>query len=118
MDITVSLNDELRSGEAWARQVLFTGGVTIPNIVLRVEPIGSQHLADRNLVNLSIQKALKVTASRRLELRANIFNLVNANTVMEVTRQSGPSYKVPTPAASYPAIMAPRIVELGATFIF
>jgi hypothetical protein len=117
-DLTVSLNEEWRSGEPWARQVVFRGGQTIPNITLRVDPIGSERLPSRNLMNLSAVKTLRLRGSHKMELRTTIFNLLNANTVMNVTRQSGPSYKVPTPASSYPAIMAPRVVEFGVRYNF
>ena len=37
---------ESRSGEPWARTVLFSGGTTIPTLVVNVEPIGTRHVSD------------------------------------------------------------------------
>ena len=51
---------EYRSGEPWARQVQFRGGVTIPTQVLRVEEIGARRLPNRTLVNLRAQKSLRL----------------------------------------------------------
>ena len=116
--LLASANYEFRSGEPWARQVQFRGGVTIPTQVLRVEEIGARRLPDRHLTNLRIQKTLRFPRHTRLDLRANIFNLWNANTVMQVTKRSGPSFLVPTPDATFPAIMEPRIVALNAAFSF
>src|SRR5262249_16324633 len=40
--ILTAVNYELRSGAPWQRTVLFTGGTTIPSIVLPVEPLGAE----------------------------------------------------------------------------
>lgn len=115
---TLSGNYEHRSGEPWARQVLFRGGATIPSITLRVEPIGTRRLPNRNLVNMRLQKALQLGGAHRLELRVNVYNVLNANTVMNVVKRSGPSFGQPTPGAAFPAIMEPRIYEFGFSYIF
>ena len=113
-----SANYEHRSGEPWARQVQFRGGTTIPTQVLRVEAIGERRLPNRNLVNLRAQKSIPLGRGQRVELRANVFNLLNANTVMQVVKRSGPSFLTPTPDATFPAIMEPRIIELNIAFSF
>jgi len=116
--VTVAGNYELRSGEPWARQVLFTGGATIPSITLRVEPIGTRRLPNRHLTNMRISKTLAMGPARKLDLRLNIYNLLNANTVMQVTKRSGPSFLKPTPDSAFPAIMEPRIFELSVAYRF
>jgi hypothetical protein len=117
-EVLVSTSFEHRSGEPWARQVLFTGGATIPSITLRVEPIGTRRLNNLNIMNVRIQKSVSLSGSRKLELRANIYNFLNENTVMNVTRRSGPLFNTPQPVAGTPAIMAPRIFELSIGFTF
>lgn len=114
----VAMNVEHRSGEPWARQVQFRGGATITTQVLRVESIGSRRLPNRNLVNLRASKSVSLRGGRKLDLRANIFNLLNANTVMQVVKRSGPSFLTPTPDSTFPAIMEPRIIELNIAFSF
>ena len=116
--ILAAANYEFRTGEPWARQVQFRGGVTIPTQVLRVEEIGARHLPNRSLVNLRIQKRVRLPRNTRLDLRANIFNLLNSNTVMQVTKRSGPSFLVPTPDSTFPAIMEPRIIALNVAYSF
>jgi len=116
--LSASSSVEVRSGEPWARQVQFRGGVTIPTQVLRVESIGAHQLPTRTLVNFRLQKSLSLGTGRRLDLRANIYNLINANTVMQVTKRSGPSFLSPVPDSTFPAIMEPRIVALNAAFSF
>jgi hypothetical protein len=117
-EVLVAANYEHRSGEPWARQVQFRGGTTIPTQVLRVEPIGARRLPNRNLINLRVQKRLSVGRRHRVDLRANIFNLLNGNTVMQVVKRSGPSFLVPTPDSTFPAIMEPRIIELNIAYSF
>jgi hypothetical protein len=42
----------------------------------------------------------------------NIFNLLNDNTVLELTRLSGPNFGLPT------SIMPPRIAEFSVSYNF
>lgn len=116
--LTLSGNYEHRSGEPWARQVLFRGGATIPSITLRVEPIGTRRLPNRNITNLRLQKDLRFGGSKKFELRANMYNIFNANTVMNVVKRAGPSFGQPTPGTNFPAIMEPRIYEFSIAYVF
>jgi hypothetical protein len=116
--VLVSTSFEHRSGEPWARQVLFRGGTTIPSITLRVEPIGAERLPNRNIMNMRIQKTLRLTAAQKVELRMNIYNVLNANTTMNVNKRSGPTYLTLQPTDTAPAIMEPRIFELTLGFTF
>ena len=110
--VLVSTNYEYRSGIPWARQIQFTGGQTIPSIVLRVEPIGARQLPSIQLVNMRVQRRFALSQTRHLEVRAKIYNLTNANTVLGVNMRSGTSFLRPT------SILEPRILELSASFIF
>jgi hypothetical protein len=116
--VLIAANYEHRSGEPWARQVQFRGGVTIPTQVLRVEEIGARRLPNRNLVNLRAQKRISLGRGQNVDLRMNVFNLLNANTVMQLVKRSGPSFLVPTPDSTFPAIMEPRIFELNIAYAF
>jgi len=110
--IVTSANYEARSGYPWARQVRFTGGKTIPSITLNVEPIGSQRLPISNQLDMRFEKNIGLTHGQKMSLRANIFNILNSNTVLDVTRLSGPNFNKPS------SIMDPRIIEVGATYSF
>ena len=64
----------------------------VPNSVLKVEQLGASRLPDINLMDVRIQKNLRMGGSRLLELRANVFNLINTQVATTVTTLSGPSY--------------------------
>ncbi|OFW13779.1 MAG: hypothetical protein A3F70_18840 [Acidobacteria bacterium RIFCSPLOWO2_12_FULL_67_14] len=55
-DVMVSVNYRHTSGDAFARQVLFRGGETVPSIVLHVEPIGthSRSIMPPRILELSL----------------------------------------------------------------
>ena len=111
-DILISGNLEIRSGDPLARTVSFTGGKQIKSITLNVEPIGSERLPIAKLLDLRFQKALSMGKGRKLDLRVNIYNVLNVNAVTTQTVLSGPNYGVAT------AITSPRIAELSAHFSF
>ncbi len=117
-DVMVSAGFEHRSGKPWARQVLFTGGRTIPSITLRVEPFGARRLPNTNLLDLRVQKGFRLMQGHKLEVRVNVYNVLNGNTVLEVVRRAGPSFLKPTPGADGSAIMQPRIFEFSTSYVF
>jgi hypothetical protein len=110
--ILTSANYEARSGYPWARQVRFTAGRTIPTITLNVEEIGSRRLPVSNQLDVRFEKTIAMPMGQKLAVRANIFNFLNSNTVLDVTRLSGPNFNRPS------SIMDPRIVEVGFTYSF
>jgi hypothetical protein len=110
-DMTVSANYQNQSGTPWARQVVFTGGV-LSSITLRVEPIGTRRLPSINTVDVRVEKALPLGGARKLQLRANVYNITNTNTVTTLGMVSGSAYNLPS------AITPPRIVELSLGFTF
>ena len=90
----------------------FTGGKTIPSITLNVEPIGARRLPISNQLDMRFEKNFRMAHGQKLAIRANIFNILNLNTVLNVTTLSGPNFNKPT------SIMDPRITELGFTYSF
>jgi hypothetical protein len=92
--------------------VRFTGGRTIPNITVNVEPIGARQLPDSTQLDLRVEKTFRLPMQQRFAVRANIFNALNANTILDVTRLSGPNFLKPT------VIMDPRIMEFSMTYSF
>jgi hypothetical protein len=110
--ITAAASFEHRSGLPWARQVRFTGGRTIPNITLNVEPIGTRRLPNTNQLDVRVEKTFNLNAGQKVAARLNVFNVLNANTVLEVTRLSSANFGLPT------AIMPPRIAEFSVSYRF
>jgi hypothetical protein len=109
--IMASAQYELRSGEPYARTVLFSGGRQIPSITLPVERLGTRRLPDIALLSLRIQKSIRFL-KQGVTLRANLYNALNTNVVTALTAQSGANFERPT------AIMPPRIWELSASYSF
>jgi hypothetical protein len=111
-DVMASLNYEHRGGYPYARQVLASGGKTIPSLLVNVEPIGTRRMPDTDQVDIRLEKSFKVIAGHKVTARMNIFNLLNANTVTDLTRQSGTTFLLPT------NILPPRLVEFSASYQF
>jgi len=110
--ITASINYEHRSGEPQRRTVILRGGRQIPQITLPAEQLGSVwRLPHVNLVDLNVQKTFRM-GRQRATLRANVFNLLNANTFTARTMQSGPNFGTIT------NILLPRIAEVAVSYNF
>ena len=80
--ITASANYDHRSGNPEARRVLLTGGQTIRSFLMNVEPVGTIRLPATNLVDIRTAKRFPLGGSRSVEVRVDIFNLMNFNTVL------------------------------------
>lgn len=112
LDVLFSANYVYNRGLPQARQVLLTGGQVIRSLVVNAEPIGSLRLPGTHLVDLRFGKRLKLAGRGTLELKADVFNLLNGNPVTARNLRSGPSYLLPS------TILLPRIIQLGTTFAF
>ena len=87
-----SVNYELRNGAPWQRTHLFRGGAQIPTeIVLPVEPLGEQQYDNLHLLDGRVRKDFRFM-NHKIAVGADIFNLLNLNTVTSITTRSGPSY--------------------------
>jgi Carboxypeptidase regulatory-like domain/TonB dependent receptor len=116
-----SVNYDLRSGFPQARQVLFTGGSTIRSIVLNVEPIGSIVLPNTHELDVRVAKRVNLGAARSLELRADIYNVLNHGTVMSRDGASVGSAQTLLSGANYlrpGSIQFPRVLQIGVTFTY
>jgi hypothetical protein len=110
--ISLSAQLEHESGVVFARQAIFRGGRTIPSITLNVEPVGTRRLPNTNQLDLRAEKSFGLPQGQKVAVRVNIFNVLNANTVLSSVRTSGPNFLRPT------AIMPPRIAEFSASYAF
>lgn len=92
-DILVSGNFEHRSGDPWARTFEFEEGLrNVASVETRVEPLGARRLPNINLVDLRVQKGLSLGGDREVQLRANIYNLLNTGVATEIQSLSGPAF--------------------------
>jgi hypothetical protein len=110
--ILASANYDIRNGAPQARRVLFTGGQTIRSIELNVEPIGTFSLPNTHELDVRAAKRVNLGGARSVELRFDIYNALNKGTVRTQTLRSGADYLRPS------LIMFPRILQIGATFMF
>jgi len=110
--VMLSANFHHFSGDAFARTVRFGGGVTIPDIELNVEPIGSQRLPNINNLTFRVEKSFTLRPAQKLAVRLNIYNALNANPALEVRTQAGEEFLRPRD------IMPPRLAELSASYSF
>jgi len=76
-----------------------------------VEPIGARRLPNLNLLNMRVEKSVRLQG-HKLAVQANIYNALNINDALGVTPLAGPNFLTPT------AITPPRIVEVGVTYTF
>jgi len=111
-EVIMSATYERRNGTAQAPAANFTGGRTITQIVLNVDPIGTIKLPDANLWNMRFAKRFRLGTGRSLEARFDFFNIFNAHFVTGRSTRVGPSYLVPS------AIILPRILQTGVTYSF
>jgi hypothetical protein len=112
--VLTSAQYEARSGYPWARQVRFTGGKTITTIVMNVEPIGTRRLPVSNQLDMRLEKTFSINKGQKISVRANIFNILNLNTVLNVNMLSGTNPQLGKPTS----IMDPRIAEIGFSYSF
>ena len=107
----VSANFHHTSGDAYAREVQFRGGATIPSIVLKVEEIGSQRKPNINLLTLKLEKSFP-WRTQRVRVSLTAYNALNANTATRLQQRSGGSFLRPR------EIMPPRVAEVNVSYTF
>ena len=110
-DVVVAANYQIISGERWARTALFTGGTTIPSIVLNVEPIGTRAFPVQHVLDIRLEKRLKVLGNP-LGLKFEVFNVPNANTIQSANIQSGSTFLRPL------SILPGRDIQFGVSYRF
>jgi hypothetical protein len=110
--VMLSANYLYQTGMPWGRTVLVTGGPSTPSALVRVEPIGTRYLPSLNLLDVRVEKSIRLANHQNLLLRGNIYNAINSNIVTNATMQSGAKFLLPS------AILSPRILELTASYAF
>ncbi len=111
--VSAAVNYENRSNTRWARTQTFSNVPEIGTINLRVEPIGSRHLPNTNLMNLRFEKSIRgLAAGHKLALRANLYNALNLNTALTVQQNTGATFN------NVLTYVPPRIVEFGVAYSY
>ncbi len=118
--ITLSAFLQALSGAAGQRTYTFRsadpdGGRPIAQlntVTLPLEPFGSRRNAIQSPLNFRAAKRWSLHGAQRLDLTAEVFNLLNASAPLSVSYVSGPSF------GAISGILPPRIVRFGGTFSF
>jgi hypothetical protein len=69
-------------------------------------------------VHLRVDKSFRVIKQHQVKLRLNVWNLLNLNTVLDVNKRSGPTFMRPIASQNKPPIYEPRVLEIGASYVF
>lgn len=111
---------EYRNGEPRARQVQFRGQSTITNIVLNVEPVGARHDENTTMLDLRGAKTFNIGRGQTLDLRVELFNVLNINSIRNPNLRSGPDFLAPVAAGgnNNTAIVPPRLLEFIVAYRF
>jgi hypothetical protein len=110
--ILTSARYEHRSGTPWARTAILTGGRQIPDITVRVEPLGAQRLPNINLMSLRGEKRFALAGGQGLQLRVNLHNVFNTTVATSVNTLSGSTFGVLT------GQVLPRIINFEVEYRF
>jgi hypothetical protein len=78
----------------------------------RVEPLGARRLPHINLMDVRFQKGFTFAGNRQVQLRTNVYNLLNTDSATEVQTLSGPTFGVVLQR------VLPRIVDFQVQFRF
>ena len=77
----------------------YPGGLTIPTIVVAVEPLGSRYYDNLHLLDARVHKEFRLSSNHKAGIGVDVFNLLNKSTVTSVTTRSGASFGRVTTAA-------------------
>ena len=92
--------------------MLFSGGVTIPTLVVNVEPIGARMYPTVHHLDVRAEKPFTLFSNHELAVRFNVYNLLNANMTLTANTRSGTTFGRPL------TILAPRLGEISASYKF
>jgi hypothetical protein len=81
-----------RSGEHWTPYVQVRGLLENDRTYVNMEPLGSEQLDDRHLLDVKLEKRFKFARDMGLAIMIDVFNLLNDDTVLEVSERWGTYY--------------------------
>ena len=110
--LTASANFNGVKGAPYFRSVLLTGGQTITSFAMPAEPFGAEHYPNAYMLDLRLEKSIRIQGPHQVLARIDLFNALNANTVTAANTQSGATYGLPT------SILPARIAQFGFTYKF
>ena len=76
------------------------------------EPMGTRRLDDSLVFDVRVERQFRLPRQTKLGLFLDLFNITNQNVAFAINATTGSSFMRPT------AIMAPRVVRIGAKVSF
>jgi hypothetical protein len=102
---------QIQSGAPYARFFQTRAGeLNYGNQLILAEPIGSRRQDTVTVFNVRTEKQLRFGSRTRLGLFLDLYNLMNANTAVNINWRSGASFERAT------TVMPPRIAKFGVKF--
>jgi hypothetical protein len=99
-----------QSGQPFGRtQTTETGQLRYGTVTLLMEPVGTRRLDHVTLVDMRIERSMRVKR-RRVSAFLDVFNCLNVNPEQNAIWSSGASFLRPV------AIVPPRVARVGLTF--
>jgi hypothetical protein len=118
--IAVAGSFKLQSGYNWARST----SVTIPNLgatTVAMEPLSANRSPNVGILDVRAEKAFKIGGSRKITGMLDVFNALNADTVVNF-RLTSPAANTTNPVNNrfneLIALLDPRIIRLGVRLDF
>jgi hypothetical protein len=100
-----------QSGQPFGRTFTTSRGQLLySTVTVLAEPVGSQRLDNITLLDVRVEKRMRLAGGRRLAAFIDVFNTLNANPEQNLIWSSGPSYFRPL------NIVSPRVAKVGVSF--
>lgn len=90
--LTVAAVDQIQEGVGLQRTFLFTGLPQLKSLTARLEPFGALRLPTTQLISFSASRDFALPAGRKVNLKLDVYNILNSNTATSINSASGPSY--------------------------
>jgi hypothetical protein len=98
-----------QSGQPFGR-TFTTSQLRYATVTVLAEPVGTRRLDNITLLDLRVQKRVRLSRGLRLAAFLDVFNALNANPEQNLIWSSGPSYFRPL------SIVSPRVAKVGLSF--
>lgn len=115
-DFNFGLRYSYESGRPYGRLIIVRG-LGQGNVTMLAEPRGTYKLPSVNDFQVRVDKDFRFTATQRLRLSIDVFNIFNSDTVLTL-RNNSSQVTATTPWAQTLSIVRPRTVQLGFRYQF
>jgi hypothetical protein len=99
-----------QQGDPWARVASVSLNYGSQSVL--AEPMGTRRLDDSLVFDVRVERQFRLPRQTKLGLFLDLFNITNQNVAFAINATTGSSFMRPT------AIMAPRVVRIGAKVSF